>query len=421
MSTRINSIPGLTSNISEGEILVLISGADRDSDHFPIWGRSQGYVRGTLRRISPAGNEIVVRWENGVEGVYDLRRISVDKYNAQYDAMRQYGNSRAPSPSVSSSATLMGYTMATDYLRMINPSYLGVDDDENERRKADLKRIEEEKKQAKLAHFDESKLDPLIIAEDVKQEIISILKQSKHAKLIFDEWGLGETIEYGKGMTMLFFGGPGTGKTWAANCISKATNRELLIVNAANIQTSEPGGANRNIEQAFTTATEQNKVLFMDECDSLITTRGDVGMILSSEINTLLTQIEKFEGICILATNRADSLDEALERRIALIVEFPDPNFAARKQIWQTLVPKKMPLGKDVNFDKLAEYALTGGQIKNVVLQAARLAAAAEAKKVELPHIEQAVKRVQKSKGIMGTASRTHQHTNGQDYKLSHG
>lgn len=415
MSLNTPYIAGRSGPIGEGDGVVLLAGSDKDGDHFPIWGGKEGYVRGTLHRISPNGNnQVIIRWENGIEGVYAVNLIRLDRYNQNYASQRAMGyQSPMNSPQ-----------LRDHYLNVLmDPSFMSsvMNEGEENRRAADLKRIEEEAKQAKLAHFDESKLEPLVIAEDIKQEIISILKQSKYAKLIFEEWGLGETIEYGKGMTMLFWGGPGTGKTWAANCISKATNRELLVVNAANIQTSEPGGANRNIEQAFTTAREQNKVLFMDECDSLITTRGDVGMILSSEINTLLTQIEKFEGICILATNRADSLDEALERRIALIVEFPDPNFAARKKIWETLVPKKMPLAKEVSFDKLAEYALTGGQIKNVVLQAARLAAAAEAKKVGLPHIEQAVKRVQKSKGIMGTASRTHQTIGKQDYKLSHG
>src|SRR6185295_9439198 len=132
------------------------------------------------------------------------------------------------------------------------------------------------------------------------------------------------------------------------------------------------GGANRNIENAFATAKKGKEVLFFDECDSLITVRDEVGMIIGSEINTLLTQIEKFEGVCILATNRIGTLDSALERRISLIVEFPEPTYEARLLIWQKFLVKKLPLHEDVKVEKLAEEKLTGGQIKNVLLHAAR-------------------------------------------------
>lgn len=260
----------------------------------------------------------------------------------------------------------------------------------------------------KELQFDLAKLDSLVIAKEVKDEIQAVLKQHKNSKKLFEEWGLAETIEYGKGMTFLFHGTPGTGKTWGANCIAKVVGQELLTLGAAEIQTSEPGGANRNIQNAFKTAKEEGKVLFLDECDSLITSRDDVGMILGSEINTLLTEIEKYEGICILATNRIENLDEALERRISLIVEFPEPTFDQRKAIFEKLIPKKMPLGKDVLMEKLAEHKLTGGQIKNVVIQAARLALSDEAKQVDLKYFDSAIERLQKSKSLMGSRARYH-------------
>lgn len=254
---------------------------------------------------------------------------------------------------------------------------------------------------SKNIKLDTSKLDPLVIDSEIKIEIISVLKQHQNQAKIFDEWGLGETVEYGRGMTMLFWGGPGTGKTWGASCIAKSLGMDLLTIGASQIQTSEPGGANRNIENAFA-AAKKGKVLFFDECDSLITVREEVGMILGSEINTLLTEIEKFEGVCILATNRIGSLDQALERRISLIVEFPEPNFEARRNIWLKLLPAKMPLDKDVSADKLAEQKLTGGQIKNVLLHAARAAAAEESKVVTNDHFTKAIKRVHKSRELMG-------------------
>lgn len=269
--------------------------------------------------------------------------------------------------------------------------------------------MKKSKKPKEIPKLDESKLEPLIIDENVKKEIAAVLKQHEHSVKIFEEWGLGEVIEYGRGMTFMFYGPPGTGKTWGATCIAKAMGRELLIIGAAEIQSQEPGGANRNIQAAFAEAKKKHKLLFIDECDSLITSRADVGMILGSEINTLLTEIEKFEGVLILATNRIDTMDEALERRISLIVEFPEPDFNMRQKIWETLLPKKMPIDKTLTTKKLAEMKLTGGQIKNCILQAARLAVSEESHTVEKKHFERAISRVMSSKGLMGATSRYRQ------------
>lgn len=110
-----------------------------------------------------------------------------------------------------------------------------------------------------------------------------------------------------------------------------------------------------------------------------------------------------FEGVLILATNRIGEMDAALERRISLIVEFPNPTFEQRKAIWKGLLPSKMPLAKDVTHDELAKYEITGGLIKNIVLQAARLASAEDAKEVSMDHFNRAIKRTLASSKIMGS------------------
>lgn len=251
--------------------------------------------------------------------------------------------------------------------------------------------------------IDTSHLDKLVLEADSKKEILSVLKQHNHMNKIFKEWGLDEIMEYGKAMSFLFYGPPGTGKTWAATCIAKALKKELIVISAAEIQTSEPGGANRNIEEAFKQAKVKNCVLFLDECDGLITDRSHVGMILASEINTLLTCLEKFEDVVVFATNRADTLDPAMARRISLMIEFKNPDEATRLDIWNVMLPKKLPLAKDVKIEKLAKFELTGGYIKNVILSAARTAAAEEATEVNMKHFAQAIKRVKDTKDIMGT------------------
>lgn len=248
-----------------------------------------------------------------------------------------------------------------------------------------------------------SHLDKLVLDQETKGQILNVLKQHKYMVKIFEEWGLGEIIEYGKAMSLLFYGPPGTGKTWAATCIAKALGKEIMVISAAEIQTSEPGGANRNIEAAFKQAKTKGDVLFLDECDGLITDRAHVGMILASEINTLLTCLEKFEGVVIFATNRADTLDPAMARRISLMVEFHNPDEKSRLGIWEVLLPKKMPLAKDVNLKKLAKFELTGGFIKNVILNAARAAAAEGAEEVNMKHFAAAIKKAKESKDVLGT------------------
>lgn len=255
--------------------------------------------------------------------------------------------------------------------------------------------------------FNEAALDPLILEESVKKEIIAVLKQHDNADKLFTDWGLAETIEYGRGMSMMFWGGPGTGKTWGAHCIAKALGTTLLSISAAEIQSSEPGATERNLKEAFKAAKEEGKVLFIDECDSIITTRADLGMVLAAQVNCLLTEIEKFEGVCILATNRVETMDEALERRLALIVEFPFPKYAQRVKIWEKLLPKKLPLAPGITPETLGQPKFSGGLIKNIILQAARLAVAEGKEVVEQADFDKAVERLNKSKGIMGKMERS--------------
>ena len=341
---------------SEGNLVVLISGRGTDPTPpaNPIWGQGGSLIRGLVEKVS--SDRIYVRWEDGYINTYFIGDGS-----CKLDL------------------------------------FSNVEGDTKKAKKKDVK-------------LDTSKLDPLVISDKDKIEIISVLKQHNNSIKLFEEWGLNETIEYGKGMTIMFYGPPGTGKTWGANCIAKAIGTTLLTISAAEIQSSEPGGANRAIQNAFKSAKEEGKVLFLDECDSLITSRAHVGMILSSEINTLLTEIEKCEGVVVLATNRIEEMDEALERRISLIVNFPHPTFEQREAIWGKILPKKMPLAKDVDIKKLSEYSLTGGQIKNVVLQAARLACAEDAIDVNLTHFDSAIKRVMSSRSLMGKSGRYNQH-----------
>lgn len=224
--------------------------------------------------------------------------------------------------------------------------------------------------------------ESVILAEDKKQQITDAISQVDNHKLIFDEWGFGEVFEKGTAISLLFYGPPGTGKTLMAQAIADKYHRQLKMISTAEIETPEPGGAERNLQRAFAEAQSNKSVLLFDECDSLITDRGRVGMILAAQINALLTELERYTGIVIFTTNRLGALDPAFDRRLSLKLEFPMPDAKHRVHIWKRMFPEKCPLAKDIRWEDLAQIEIAGGHIKNVVLKAARKAAAGGHKEI---------------------------------------
>ena len=219
------------------------------------------------------------------------------------------------------------------------------------------------------------RLDQVVLPERVESAVRMALAQAKHADVLFSRWGLGETIRYGRGTTLLFSGPPGVGKTATAEAIAHALGRPILVANVAQLQNCWVGETEKAIVRLFREAAEANAVLFWDEADAFFHEREQATRQWEvREVNVLLQEIERFEGVCILATNRRTALDAALERRVSMKIEFERPDRVAARRIWSKLLPAKLPLGPDVDLDALAAAELTGGQIKNVVLNAARRA-----------------------------------------------
>ena len=241
-------------------------------------------------------------------------------------------------------------------------------------------------------------LDSVIISEQKKQEIRAAISQIDFEDLIFKEWGFGEVFEKGTAISLLFWGIPGTGKTLMAQAIADETGGELKMYGTAEIESMEPGGAERMIKKIFAeakkkTQTGKNKVLLFDECDSLLVSRDEVGSIIGAQVNTLLQELERHTGIVIFTTNRMGKLDAALERRITAKVEFEFPDEKQREEIWKRLIPKAAPIDSDVEFQHLAEYPLAGGNIKNAVLNAARMAAFQKSKTITMEHFKNSIER----------------------------
>lgn len=219
------------------------------------------------------------------------------------------------------------------------------------------------------------RLDQVVLPERVETAVRMAVAQAKHAEFLFRRWGLGETIRYGRGTTLLLSGPPGVGKTATAEAIAHELGRPILVASIADLQSCWVGETEKSIVRIFREAAEARAVLFWDEADAFFHEREQATRQWEvREVNVLLQELERFEGVCILATNRRASLDAALERRVSMKIEFERPDRDAVRAIWSKLLPPKLPLAPDVDLDALSAAELTGGQIKNVVLNAARRA-----------------------------------------------
>jgi SpoVK/Ycf46/Vps4 family AAA+-type ATPase len=148
-----------------------------------------------------------------------------------------------------------------------------------------------------------------------------------------------------------------------------------MVVSYAEVQSCFVGETEKNVVRTFREATDADAVLFWDEADAMFFDRGSAQRSWEvRDVNVLLQELERFQGLCILATNRRVTLDPALERRIAIKIDFERPGRTSRLSIWRKLLPPKLPLDGGIDVERLADEDLSGGEIKNVVLNAARLA-----------------------------------------------
>lgn len=233
--------------------------------------------------------------------------------------------------------------------------------------------------------------ESVILTDEIKRAISSCVVQAEHWHKMFDEWGAEDVFEKGRGSTLLLSGKPGTGKTLVAEALGWQLKREVLIANTGTLQDSRIGEFEKNIGRLFKKAKNQNCIILMDEADSLVSSRDMKGPILSAETNYVLTEIERFDGVCIFTTNRMEDLDEAVERRITLKLEIPEPNEEMRRLIWRRMIPTKAPVAPEVDTDILARAPLTGGMIKNVVLNALRSAIFDKSERIEATHFMDAL------------------------------
>lgn len=239
-------------------------------------------------------------------------------------------------------------------------------------------------------------LGDVILSPSTLESIGDALVELKHKRLIFKKWGLADVVRKNKGVSMLFVGQPGTGKTLTAEAIACELRRPLMIVNYAHLENMWVGETEKNVEAVFKAAEEAGAVLLFDEADAVFHRRGHSAMPWTNrDVNVLLKHLEEFPGVVILSSNLSKVMDKALDRRIDIAVEFEMPNAQLRERIFRKLVPKKAPLADDIDFAELArKFELSGGSILNVVRQAMRMAARAKRnRRITMAHFVKAAER----------------------------
>lgn len=239
--------------------------------------------------------------------------------------------------------------------------------------------------------------DDIVLPEDKIAQLREICGQVKHRYKVFDEWGFDRKLSYGKGLSVLFTGPPGTGKTMAAEVLAHELQLDLYKVDLSGVVSKYIGETEKNLSRIFNEAETSNAILFFDEADALFGKRTEVSdahdRYANIETSYLLQKMEAYEGVVILATNLRENMDEAFTRRIRFVVDFPFPDAASRLDIWKKHFPDEAPTEDDLDYAFLAKaFALAGGNIKNIALNAAFFAAA-DGQAICMDHVMRGAKR----------------------------
>lgn len=251
--------------------------------------------------------------------------------------------------------------------------------------------------------------DDIVLPKQQKELLVRACNQIKYKHIVYDKWGMNKRILYGRGLSMLFTGPPGTGKTMAAQVVASDLDLEVYRVDLSKVISKYIGESEKNLSEVFESAKKSNAVLLFDETDALFGKRTEVkdshDKNANVETSYLLQKMEEYSGITIMTTNFIENIDKAFFRRINYVVHFNLPDFDLRLKIWKNMFPVNTPVSKDVDFEYLAKnFEIAGGSIKNIVLTASFMAAS-EADKVEMKHIIKSVEYELKKQGKMVSKS----------------
>jgi len=218
----------------------------------------------------------------------------------------------------------------------------------------------------------------IILPPDKKQQLREIEAHVRHRGTVYSDWGFEEKFSLGNGLSILFSGPSGTGKTMSAEIIAGNTGLDLYKADLAGIVSKYIGETEKNLGKIFDEAEHSNAILFFDEADALFGQRSEVSdaqdRYANIEVNYLLQRIEEHDGTVVMTTNFEQNIDDAFMRRLDVSIDFPRPGRESRCEIWKQIFPDETPVG-DLDYQFLSQFDLTGGNIKNIAQTAAFLAA----------------------------------------------
>jgi len=222
--------------------------------------------------------------------------------------------------------------------------------------------------------------EDLVISVDGYHALIEMISYAKNAERVYDQWGFGAKHSVAGGISALFSGPPGTGKTMCAGVIARELDMELFRVDLSRVVSKWIGETEKNLARVFDEAQRSNAVVLFDEADSLFAKRTEVKSSVDRyanlEVNFLLQRMETFNGITVLTTNFEDTIDSAFKRRLTFRIRFEKPDAEARGALWEKMFPPTAELGDDVDFAELGRrFEVSGGNIRNAAIRAAFLAA----------------------------------------------
>jgi SpoVK/Ycf46/Vps4 family AAA+-type ATPase len=204
-----------------------------------------------------------------------------------------------------------------------------------------------------------------------------IADQVENRVQVYEKWGFGARMNRGLGVSALFAGPSGTGKSMAAEVIANALRLDLYRIDLTAVVSKYIGETEKNLQRVFDAAEDGGALLFFDEADALFGKRSEVkdshDRYANIEINYLFQRMEQYSGVAILATNMRTALDSAFVRRLRFIVTFPFPALAERRRIWEKVFPPEAPV-ETLDYDRLSSLEATGATIRDIALHGAFLA-----------------------------------------------
>jgi hypothetical protein len=251
--------------------------------------------------------------------------------------------------------------------------------------------------------------DDLVLPPDTMAQLRELLVRARYREQVLDVWKMGGPSARRRGLTALFAGPSGTGKTMAAEVLASELGLDLYTVDLATVVDKYVGETEKNLDRIFAEAERVNGVILFDEADALFGKRSEVSdahdRYANVEVAYLLQRMELFEGIAILATNLRANLDEAFTRRLDALVDFPDPEEEYRRRLWERSLGTTAPRDANLDLDFLARaFKLSGGAIRNIVVAAA-YAAAEEQRAMSMTDLIRATHREYLKMGLLTVES----------------